>query len=118
MGTKKGLVSNSPYYVWQGIVHGTRWRAVAVCMGCAMSLAGLPAEAPEVPGDDLPDWAEDMLLDHGYIEDADKPSSLRILDIITNVPTKDKPLVEADLVASTGCFIPGHDTVKVFWRRV
>lgn len=118
MGSKRGLLSKSPYFIWQGLVKGTRWEARAVCPDCARHFAPLDAEPPEVPEAPLPEWADLMLEDRGFIEDDDNPSTLRVLDVITNVPTEEKPEVEATLIGTTGCFIPGHDEVRVFWRKV
>lgn len=118
MSSKKGLLSKSPYYIWAGIVKGLRWEARALCRSCALALIGLVPEEPEVPPVDLPWWAELQLEDRGFIEDADKASTLKLLDVVTNVPTAEKPEVELYLVDSVGCPMPGHTEITIVWRKV
>lgn len=118
MGSKKGLLSKSPYFIWEGRVTGPRWEARAVCMECAAALAPLTPEEPEVPGHDLPDWAQDMLLDHGFIEEPDDPTTLKNLDVITNVPDSDRDTVADTLRRTCECPMPGHDTVRIYWSKL
>ncbi len=117
MGSKKGLLSKSPYMIWQGRIEGERYEAKAHCSLCGIRLGNCEAEEAEVPPLDLPDWALLMIEDHGFIEDADSPATLATLDVITNVPASDVEEVTDLLLATTGCPL-GHDLTRIVWRKL